>query len=770
MAQWPGTGTENDPWLIAHSGGLDYQAGNTVKAYVSPDGKTLKIYHTGSGQSNMADFWDTGGVQGGESPWWFTSARNTIETIVIENGVTNIGRKAFKDLQKLQGIIAIPSTVTKINAQAFLNCTHISFQSINIPTSVAEIEGEAFKNCAVKTITIAESSTNLTFKRPQISGTYYDNWFVDCQTETLFLGRQCIYEGNNPPFKGMPELKNLTIGKNVNKIGASSYANCSKLENVILEDGADVLYFGTQTNAETVFDNCLNLKDLYLGRKIHTWSNVHNNGWAFSADYKSPFHNKTLTTITVGNNVQWDGNDGNYIFYGCSNLDSVKLGANIRNIGNFAFYNSSSLTNVIIPNSVKVIGISAFQNSGLTSISIPNSITHIYGSAFADCNLTNVILKDGANVLYFGTQLNAETVFGNCPDIKNLYLGRDINAWSSAHNSGWAFSSEYKSPFHYKALTTVTVGNNVKWDGNNGNYIFYGCSSLDSVKLGTGIENIGNFAFYGSSSLTGIIIHSSVKVIGTSAFQSSGLTSISIPNSITRIYSYAFADCNLANVILKDGANVLSFGTQLNAETVFSNCPNLKYLYLGRKMNTWSNAHNSGWTFSSNYHSPFYNKTTLKTLIVGKDITEISDYTFYGCCELEEIICYPTEPPTIYANTFGGCGKSIPNCTVYVPEGSVHLYKAAEGWKDFIIEEIPVGISDISTNSIQIYPNPTKTEIFIKSDLRIEKIEIYSIIGAILKFENSFNRKILVSDLAKGIYFLKVYTDKGVTVGKFVKE
>jgi len=82
-----------------------------------------------------------------------------------------------------------------------------------------------------------------------------------------------------------------------------------------------------------------------------------------------------------------------------------------------------------------------------------------------------------------------------------------------------------------------------------------------------------------------------------------------------------------------------------------------------------------------------------------------------------------------------------------------------------------VGINEpIQNINIQIYPNPVLTELFINSDSQIEKVEIYSITGALLKICNNFKEKISVSALARGIYFLKVYTDKGVMVSKFVKE
>jgi hypothetical protein len=80
------------------------------------------------------------------------------------------------------------------------------------------------------------------------------------------------------------------------------------------------------------------------------------------------------------------------------------------------------------------------------------------------------------------------------------------------------------------------------------------------------------------------------------------------------------------------------------------------------------------------------------------------------------------------------------------------------------------GINNVLASKLQISPNPVKNEIFIKSDLQIEKIEIHSLTGSLLLSDNNFNEKKSVSTLSKGIYLLKIYTDKGVTVSKIVKE
>ena len=79
-------------------------------------------------------------------------------------------------------------------------------------------------------------------------------------------------------------------------------------------------------------------------------------------------------------------------------------------------------------------------------------------------------------------------------------------------------------------------------------------------------------------------------------------------------------------------------------------------------------------------------------------------------------------------------------------------------------------IENVSANKVSVYPNPVKNELFIQSESPVKKVEIYSLAGTLLKLEDNFNEKISVSSLVKGVYLIKIYTDKGLFISKIAKE
>ena len=78
------------------------------------------------------------------------------------------------------------------------------------------------------------------------------------------------------------------------------------------------------------------------------------------------------------------------------------------------------------------------------------------------------------------------------------------------------------------------------------------------------------------------------------------------------------------------------------------------------------------------------------------------------------------------------------------------------------------------TSSFNIYPNPVNGIIFIETEAEIEEVVIYTITGVIVGQQSTVNSQQLtcidVSNLSNGVYFVKVKTEKGEVVKRFVKE
>jgi len=80
---------------------------------------------------------------------------------------------------------------------------------------------------------------------------------------------------------------------------------------------------------------------------------------------------------------------------------------------------------------------------------------------------------------------------------------------------------------------------------------------------------------------------------------------------------------------------------------------------------------------------------------------------------------------------------------------------------------------EVKINNIEIYPNPTKGEITVNSDVIIEKIEISNISGTIVRTiqVNNYNFKTDISELSNGVYLLKLISDTGeIYVEKLIKQ
>lgn len=197
-----------------------------------------------------------------------------------------------------------------------------------------------------------------------------------------------------------------------------------------------------------------------------------------------------------GGNVTFGSWNHNYnTFSGCTSLQSVKLAEGITEIVPYMFRDCESLREIVIPNTIKEIGLCAFANcKNLTSIVIPSSVTLIDEDAFLDCTaLRTVTLSEGLLTIEY-------EAFKNCSNLNSITIPKTVSFLGA-----YAFRN-------CTALRMVDIQSSIIIFGrfNNDYDTFFGCTSLQSVKLAEGITEIVPDMFNNCQSLKEIAIPNTV--------------------------------------------------------------------------------------------------------------------------------------------------------------------------------------------------------------------------------------------------------------------
>ena len=164
--------------------------------------------------------------------------------------------------------------------------------------------------------------------------------------------------------------------------------------------------------------------------------------------------------------------------------------------------------------------------------------------------------------------------------------------------------------------------------------MFYGCSGLTNVTIPDSVTSIGDWAFYGCSSLTSVSIPDCVTNIGGGAFAGcSGLTSITIPNSVTSIGSYAFSGCS-----------------SLRGVTI------QQYVCTNRLYNVFDG-----------YVGSVYPCTNLMEVIVSDGVKVLGENLCRGCTSLEKVVI-PDSVTEVATNAFVTCSNLVDVTMPWMPD------------------------------------------------------------------------------------------------------
>ena len=177
---------------------------------------------------------------------------------------------------------------------------------------------------------------------------------------------------------------------------------------------------------------------------------------------------------------------------------------------------------VIVPQGVTKIRPDVFSSTPLTSITLPTTLKGICSRAFEHCDrLTSLELPESLLSI-------AEMAFYGCTGLTSLTLPTNLTRLDRATFAGCT------------SLSSVTVPNNLS---RIEDATFAGCTSLTSLKLPNGAKHIG-YAAFRECGLTSLTLPSTITQISQQAFTDcTGLVSIALPHKLREVEAQAFAHC-----------------------------------------------------------------------------------------------------------------------------------------------------------------------------------------------------------------------------------
>lgn len=277
------------------------------------------VFYTFDSQTGLLTISGTGAIVGdyggygeNQSPFYNQSA---IKTVVINEGVTSIGHRAFQGCSSLINV-TIPDTVNWIGIYAFSGCSGLT--NIFIPDSVGNINAMAFNGCGG--IIYSGYATGTPWGASEHLGTRDKNFLYEDSKQTRL--KRCI-----------SEKEELIIPDSVIKICDSAFSGCSGLTSITIPDSVTSI-------GEHAFHDC-----------------------------------RSLTNISIPNSVISIGESA---FKDCNNLTNLSIGTAVSSIGKFAFEGCNSLTKVVIPDSVTALGGGAFYGcESLNEVHIGSGVTKL---------------------------------------------------------------------------------------------------------------------------------------------------------------------------------------------------------------------------------------------------------------------------------------------------------------------------------------------------------------------------------------------------------
>ena len=497
-------------------------------------------------------------------------------------------------------------------------------------------------------------------------------------------------------FSYCSSLTSVDIPSSVTSIGSYAFAGCSSLDSVVIPNSVTSIEYNA-------FQYCSSLASVVIPSSV---------------------------TSIGGNTFQY-----------CSSLASVVIPSSVTSIGDFAFQYCSSLASVVIPNSVTSIGYNAFSGcSSLLAYRLNSDYTaYVYdaGDSILTANIPDKITYEGKDYavtsigyVFYGCSSLASVVipssvtsigddaFYGCSSLASVVIPSSVTSIGDFAFSGCSSFLAYRlksdnTAYVYDAgdsILTANIPEKITYENKDytvtsiGKDAFYGCSSLHSVTIGSGVQSIAASAFtdfngyiqpekviwlgntppegyknvngtynYVSNDLFSGLSNTKVYPFLSSMFEKDGIKYVPNPSertcdAIDCVYDPTAANINIGKTVNYKGVELavkdirpytcygnryvksvkVDYGRAI-PQYAFYGCRKLEYAVLGESLKSME-------------YSAFEDCASLKGITIPDSVTGIGGRCFSGC----ESLAYAkigAGVSVIPYRAFYSC-KSLPEITI----------------------------------------------------------------------------------------------------------
>jgi len=637
--------TQQDYYTLTNltiSGIMDARDFNTIKMQLS---QTLKVLDISA--VTIVQYSGTEGTYGSNLtyqantiPTYCFSMNKIISNIILPSSITSIGTNAFINCENITSI-TIPSLVTNIGEGAFASCSGLQY--ISMPSTISTIDKGAFGFC-----------TNLTsINLPSLVTTISTGLFQGCTKLSNYIIPSTITSIGDFAFASCSGLKTISIPETVTKIGYSAFSDCSSLQSIAIPSYVtkldSYLFKNCSTLTSIVVPPSVNSigEEVFFGCKAAISLPATTIDWHYSAfrGTSGPISvNANSTIFSSVNGVLFQKIKGILIRFPSSKTGSYIIPSNVYSLNSYAFEDCSGLTSLTIPSSVSEIdsyssGLVFANCTGLTSLITFAPIPVI--SQFSTNNFDNIDKTKCTLYVPFGSK----TAYQAAAQWKDFINIEEFK--TSIVNTAGSLSTKIKAEVR-NSFTNLTISGTI--DARDFKTIRDSLPNLAVVDLST--ANIVTYTGTLGTAGTGNLSYAENTVPESAFYNRTNFTSISLPATATKVDTRAFYNCTKLTSIPTTNA-ITSIG-----EWAYSNC-------------TTASSINLSTSLQSIGDYAFYNCTGAKTITIPSTVTTIGNQTFTACKSVTSV-SIPGSVTTIGSSAFSAC-DSLVSATLLSPMSKVGM-------------------------------------------------------------------------------------------------